>query len=292
MPKTTLKEKFDASLAYWNRNVVTDPNAPEYYSELTIYCFSLFCSTLFGSFLIAYDLYKINKKVQWKIIFFGIGYFVLSMFAIDKLKDSSGASILLFNILGVYILNRFFWNTYVGEETKYRAKPFWKPLILALCIDTILIYAIAVGTSANNQIVLENTVRQKNIEIISQIDQVQFAFQAVTVNEVYGDKQGWTDLISTTNEAQNKINDIKKFLIKNVSGLENSEEKNEIASYIMLTTLEEPLNQKMIELAQYELTIDWDHPTKDQINQTNDLIQEIKSITNDIDKFRNTLPMR
>jgi hypothetical protein len=46
---------------------------------------------------------------------------------------------------GAFVLNKYFWTKYIGEETKYRAKAIWTPLIIGLVIGGILIYLTIVA---------------------------------------------------------------------------------------------------------------------------------------------------
>ena len=52
---------FDSS-GGWKKNVVTDKDAPEFYSEKAIYLFSIIFSIIFGSVLMAINLRKTKSK--------------------------------------------------------------------------------------------------------------------------------------------------------------------------------------------------------------------------------------
>jgi hypothetical protein len=49
------------------------------------------------------------------------------------------------NGIGGWIMTQFFWNKYIGEETKYRTKPIWKPLIISLVITIPFLLTIIFG---------------------------------------------------------------------------------------------------------------------------------------------------
>ncbi len=71
----TEKEEKEFFGNQWKKNVVTDENAPEYYSERAIYMFSAFFSVIFGSVLLALNCRQTDeKKGVWEVIAFGVVY--------------------------------------------------------------------------------------------------------------------------------------------------------------------------------------------------------------------------
>ena len=127
-----------------NKNVVDDPNAPEYYSERAIYTFSVLFSVLFGSVLMAMNISRTEKKdSNWTVVLFGVAYTVIQIWVLSLIPRNTGLT-LVASIGGAMILNQFFFKKYIGKETKYRARPIWIPLIIALAITVPLIYIIIV----------------------------------------------------------------------------------------------------------------------------------------------------
>jgi hypothetical protein len=117
----------------WSKKVVSDENAPAYYSRTAIYFPSAIFSVLFGAILLAINLRKTEaKKDAWKVIAFAILFMGLQLVLISLLPGprKDGVNILS-NLIGAGLLDRFFWKKYIGEDTEYRAKPIWIPLIVA-----------------------------------------------------------------------------------------------------------------------------------------------------------------
>jgi hypothetical protein len=129
----------------WKKNVVTDENAPEYYSERAIYMFSAFFSVIFGSVLLALNCrHTDEKKGVWEVIAFGVVYTGLQLWLLSMIPRNTGLT-LVFSMGGALIMNHFFWKKYIGKDTKYRTKPIWKPLIIGLIIFTPLFLAAIYG---------------------------------------------------------------------------------------------------------------------------------------------------
>jgi len=134
----------------WKKNVVTDENAPAYYSERAIYGFSIFFSVIFGAVLLAINCQHTDeKKGVWEVIAFGVVYVGLQLWLLSMIPRSTNLSLtnltLVFSIGGGFIMSRFFWKKYIGKDTKYRAKPIWKPLIIGLIIFTLLFLVAIYG---------------------------------------------------------------------------------------------------------------------------------------------------
>jgi hypothetical protein len=120
---------------------VTDPDAPLLYSKRAIRAFSILFSTIFGAVLVASNITDTGRK--WTVIGFGIVLTALSI-VVANLVDQASAVTLL-NIAGGLGLISTFWDRYIGKETKYRAKPIWKPLIISLIIIIPFILAAIYG---------------------------------------------------------------------------------------------------------------------------------------------------
>ncbi|AOM80250.1 hypothetical protein [Pedobacter steynii] len=55
-------KKHEKSVPLWKREVVTDVDAPEYYSKTAIYVFSILFSAFFGSFMLAANCKDAGKQ--------------------------------------------------------------------------------------------------------------------------------------------------------------------------------------------------------------------------------------
>ena len=118
----------------WKKNVVIDKDAPEFYSEKAIYMFSVIFSIIFGSILMAINLRKTeNKKGVFEVLGFGVLFFALQIYLLSMIPRNTMFT-LVFSGVGALILNYFFWRKYIGQDTKYRAKPIWIPLIIGIVL--------------------------------------------------------------------------------------------------------------------------------------------------------------
>jgi hypothetical protein len=129
----------------WKKNVVTDENAPAYYSERAIYMFSAFFSVIFGAVLLAINCRSTEtKKGVWEVIAFGVVYTGLQIWVLSMIPRNTGLTVVC-SMGGALLMNHFFWKKYIGKDTKYRTKPIWKPLIIGLIIFTPLLLAAIYG---------------------------------------------------------------------------------------------------------------------------------------------------
>lgn len=130
----------------WNTNIVSDENAPAYYSERAIFLFSAFFSVIFGAVLLSINCRSTEfKKNVWKIMVFGIVYTGLQLWVLSLIPRSTILTFLC-SMVGALLMNYLFWKRYIGKDTKYRAKPIWKPLIIGLIIFIpFILAAIYVG---------------------------------------------------------------------------------------------------------------------------------------------------
>ncbi len=116
----------------WTKNVVTDGWAPEYYSQRAIYIFSILFSVLFGAVMLAINCKNAGKKA-WPVVLFGIGYLILTIMVLGNFPQRLSYTYIA-NGLGVIVMYELFWKPYIGADAKYRAKPIWIPLIVAMVL--------------------------------------------------------------------------------------------------------------------------------------------------------------
>ena len=142
-----------ASSSGWKKNVVTDKDAPEFYSEKAIYLFSVIFSVIFGSVLMSINFRKTeSKKGAFEVLGFGILFFIVQVYILSMFPRKTIFT-LMFSMVGALILNYFFWRKYIGKDTKYRAKPIWIPLIIGVVL--IAAYIFLMVTLANMGIPIE-----------------------------------------------------------------------------------------------------------------------------------------
>jgi hypothetical protein len=125
----------------WKKNIVTDPNAPLLYSKRAIWGFSVFFTVIFGAVLLASN---IDSKRKWIVLAFGIGYTAISILILNQIPRNTSLTLLI-NTAGGLGLTTTFWDKYVGKETKFRAKPIWKPLIISILISIPFVLATIYG---------------------------------------------------------------------------------------------------------------------------------------------------
>jgi hypothetical protein len=128
-------------------NVVAYMEAPEFYSKRVIYVFSILFGEITGAILLAININKGgDKKGVIPVLFFGIFYFVATCLLIGYVPDngrSLGTALgFLLNAIGASVLNNFFWNKYIGKETKHKPRPFWTPLFICIAV-LVVFFALA-----------------------------------------------------------------------------------------------------------------------------------------------------
>lgn len=122
-----------------------EPVLPEYYSENAIFGFSVFCSVLFGSILLAINLNKTeSKQGVIPVIGYGLLYTIVTSILLQGLGQNA-ILLLLINGAGGFTLNRFFWQRYIGKGTPYKVRSIKWPLIVTLVITVLLIIMIIYG---------------------------------------------------------------------------------------------------------------------------------------------------
>jgi len=124
------------------KTVVFDLDAPAFYSRRAIWGFSIFCSTLFGSAMLAINLGKIKnyKGVFWTLLF-GTAFTTAQILIGNTLTGSSSIAY-LGGFVGGLCLDYFFWKQFIGNATFYRERPIWGPLIVALVLLGLFVLAI------------------------------------------------------------------------------------------------------------------------------------------------------
>ena len=117
---------------------------PEYYSQRAIYGFSFFCGALFGSILMAVNQNRTpDKKGVQEVIAFGILYTVFQIVAAQYTPPRAGSSFnMLLGIVAGTILNRFFWNKYIGQDVVYTKRSIVAPIIIAMVLIVLLVLAV------------------------------------------------------------------------------------------------------------------------------------------------------
>ena len=120
-------------------------NNPKFYNRLSIFIFSIFLSSFFGSILLAQNLNEVNRKNKiFQVILIAIGVNII-LFKSLKLLIPNQTWItfyLLPNIIGGLIMAFPIWNYYLSDIKEYKNKNVWGPLIVLIILYG-LIFTIA-----------------------------------------------------------------------------------------------------------------------------------------------------
>lgn len=129
----------------WDTHMVQDEVSPHFYSQRAIYVFSILFSVFFGSFLLAANLKTIGKS-RFTVILYGFAYSVITIMVGEYIKVDVLYAFIA-NSIGVIIMKALFWDRLIGKETKYNAKPIWKPLIIGILISAVFITLVIYSTN-------------------------------------------------------------------------------------------------------------------------------------------------
>ncbi len=122
-------------------NITDDPNAPLLYRDKFIVLFGALFSVLAGGILLAINLAKIGKQnLVIPVIIASIMYLVLQVYLLNLLESYSNIVAIPVTILGVLLLENLFWKKNVKRDLKYRKRPVWGAVIIALIISSPLVY--------------------------------------------------------------------------------------------------------------------------------------------------------
>lgn len=117
---------------------ITDTKKPVLYSKRAINAFSILFSTLFGAVLLFMNAKRVQPKhPKYSILGVGLLYTVGAIYLINQMELPSSASIAL-NGIGGFILNGYFWNRVIGEQTLYMPRSWWQPLLIGGSITVLL----------------------------------------------------------------------------------------------------------------------------------------------------------
>ena len=126
----------------WKNNVVTDENAPQFYSQKAIYLFSVIFSVVFGSIMMAINFRKTeSKKGFYEVLIFGVLFIIFQVSILSMIPRNTFFTY-GFSAIGAFILDHYFWRKYIGGETRYRTKSIWIPLAIGIGILGIFMYFV------------------------------------------------------------------------------------------------------------------------------------------------------
>lgn len=122
--------------------IVKDPDAPSLYSRRVIYAFAFFFNPLFGSVMMAMNVYTTDNllRVLW-IIIFGLTFTILERLILP-ITGAPVFFLVLFQITGASILESFYWRRYIGDTTFYRTRSIWPLLVIGVVLSGLYIVAL------------------------------------------------------------------------------------------------------------------------------------------------------
>ena len=96
---------------------------------------------LFGAVLFSMNLYRLGKLTPIpSIIGGGIAWYIIAILLMPKPPTSTVSY--LVNGIGGAILTYFIWPRLLGKELKYRRRPIWIPLIVALVVTVVILLVV------------------------------------------------------------------------------------------------------------------------------------------------------
>jgi hypothetical protein len=129
----------------WRENITEDESAPEFYSQMVIYVFSIVFCVLFGAIMLVANIGKTEaKKVSWEVLLFAVLYTSTQFLILSAIQLNAGIA-LVFNFVGGQILNIYFWNKGIGKDTKYRTKSYLGPLIIGIVLSVVAVLGYVFG---------------------------------------------------------------------------------------------------------------------------------------------------
>lgn len=148
LKETDHGKQWGAFEANWDRNIVTDLEAPALYSRKAIMWFSFFFSLIFGGVLLALNLKSLNRKGQIPmVLIYSIGFTLIEVLLFRQVITRPGVLPMLANMLGSILLFNYFWKKDIGVNFQYRIKDISKPAIISLII--IVLYILYINFSKN-----------------------------------------------------------------------------------------------------------------------------------------------
>lgn len=114
---------------------------PELFSPIAVFWFTLLFNTLFGGFMLAYNLNKVNKKAQTQVYVFTVLYTLVGMVAVSIIPMGAFFPI-VYNLTGAFILRDYFWRRSIPFGLKFRVKSAQTPFLIGLGYSVLLLVVL------------------------------------------------------------------------------------------------------------------------------------------------------
>lgn len=121
----------------------TNPAAPLFYSKKSIYIFSILFSTMFGAFMLAANIERTKARKGFLVTaIFGFLYPAIVWFAMDELGTSNKYLVMVFNIIGAFIINGILWPQFIGKAMPYQKRAPIYPIIFAVILVIVIVVLV------------------------------------------------------------------------------------------------------------------------------------------------------
>ncbi len=129
------KSKFD-------KNAVEDEKAPELFSQISIYNFSIFFSLIFGAVFFAINLKKFDRDDKiLPVMLIAVAVHVASVYLVYNLSYGYRYALgIILHAAGANLLIRYFWDRYVGKTLHYRKRKVLLPFIIVFAVSFLITY--------------------------------------------------------------------------------------------------------------------------------------------------------
>ncbi len=116
---------------------------PRLFPENSLFVFSVIFSTFFASIVMAFNLKEVNKqKAMLPLLFFG-GIYTVTVATITQQLEAAGFILaVVLNGLGAFIILKYFWKPYIGNQA-YEKRSMLTPLLIGLLIALPLVYILS-----------------------------------------------------------------------------------------------------------------------------------------------------
>lgn len=241
-------------------------------------------------FLLLSGIYNtfINDKISFKSLPHSLGIFLI--FLTSVIEMALGLALFYFLILWIMKLVRNRGKVERPENKKT------KKIITIIFIILFLWVVVSVGLSMSKavsslkispeQTSFINTLLKKSNEFSGESDQVKVSTQSLL--DVMGNKdfskihEALKNLLSATQALQPKIDELKTFSQQGTDISSNQKQQAVFNLYLKAIDLRDQYNKKLIEMATFGLTVDWESPTEAQMAKWTQLAKELGVIESEI----------
>ncbi len=111
-----------------------------FYSKNAIAIWTFFLSPLLGCILFAINLKNIGRgRLGVIFVIGGIVWIVSLRTLIGLFLENDLLKLLITNLTASLLLTFFFWTRILGDDTEYKIRPVWKPVLIFVGICVMLL---------------------------------------------------------------------------------------------------------------------------------------------------------